>query len=229
MLISLGSACKVRQAIQRKLATTSLETNMFDWVISNFESVLYFLQNIDTPITENDFYDTGKTCMEHKIVLHNKIRFESIHDCNINNTYENELPILLEKYNRRLNRLKNHILNINNEKINFIHLVDIIPNSKYPNKQLYIPNASQIEEFHNCIKKINPNCFCYLHILIPPVYCKYYNTSYIFNKNEVNALWNEKTYLHYLEQDESKEPWCDQCQHWSWENVFHFIESYCQK
>jgi len=224
MLISLGSACKVRNAIQRSLQVTDLETNMFDWVVSNFESVLYFLQNIDTPITENDFYDSEYTCMQCRRIFHKNIRFESIHDCNINNAYENELPYFLEKYNRRLNRLKNHILN--NAKINFIHLVDIIPNSKYPNMQIYIPNANQIEEFHNCIKKINPNCFCYLHILIPPAYCKYNNRYYIFNKNEINELQNEKTYIHYLEEDKNKDPGqLDQCHHWSWENVFHFIES----
>jgi hypothetical protein len=226
MLISLGGSCKVREAIQRNLNQNSLETNMFDWVISNFDSVLYFLRNIDTPIVENDFYDTGNTCLHHKIIFHKTLRFDSIHDIDSNHIYENELPFFLEKYNRRLNRLKDNILN--NKKINFIHLVDIFDNFRVPNQQIYIPSTYQIQEFHNYVKKINPDCICNLHILIPPVYCKFYNKSFTFNITEINKLYLiDKTYIHYLEQDENKNPSFDQCLHWSWEKVFQFIENYC--
>ena len=74
MLISLGSACRVREAIQRHLNVDTLETNMFDWVLSNFAAVVYFIQHIDQSIIESDFYDTNISFLDKRLVNHTKIR-----------------------------------------------------------------------------------------------------------------------------------------------------------
>lgn len=223
MLISLGCACKVREAIQRKLNVSSLETNMFDWVISNFETVLYFIKNIDKLITESDFVDSRQVCLQHRIIPHRFLRFESLHDSDISNDYDTELTKLVDKYNRRLNRLKVHILS--NKKIDFIHLIHVEYNFELQKHQTHIPSVEQIQEFTETILKINPTCNFNLHILTPPLQCKKYNWNLTIDKTQIDKLKiNNNIFLYYLQQDVNKEPFADQCQHWSWSEVFKNIK-----
>jgi len=44
-IISLGFACQVKHNIDRFFL--SQETNFFDWLVTDFKSVLYILKNID--------------------------------------------------------------------------------------------------------------------------------------------------------------------------------------
>jgi hypothetical protein len=222
MIISLGSACKVREAIQRHMNLPSLETNIFDWVISNFDGILYFIRNIDTPLNKDDFYDTGQKCLSHRIVNHVNIRFDTLHDVIFDNIYESEVQKLVNKYNRRLKRLKNKILN--NKTIHFIHLADCIYNHRIPSKNIYVPTIKEVLNFNKLINQINPNCDYYLHILIPPNNCIIYNTEYNYNKLEVDKLRCNNVFVYYLTQDITKEPYKDQCCHWSWYDVFDNIK-----
>ena len=222
MIVSLGNCCKVREAIQRYIKKDSLETNMFDWVISNFNSVLYFIGNINKPLIKDDFYDTKSQCYTHRIVEHKYIRFETLHDVVFNNPYKTEILILLDKYNRRLKRL--HEIILSNNKLHFIHLVDFIFNPKLPNKNIYIPSLEELTTFDKLIKNINPNCNYYLHILIPPHHCKIYQTNNLsYDKNEVEKLSSNNVFIYFLTQDETIEPYLWQCRHWSWSDVFENI------
>jgi len=221
MIISLGTSCKVREAIQRCLNIPSLESNIFDWLITNFESILYCIQNIDKPFSETDFYDSKEICLSHRIILHKSLRFDSLHDCVASNNYQLEMRQFIDKYNRRLKRLKQHILS--NQILDFIHLVDCNYNFRLPRTQLYIPTITQMKQFHSAIQKINPNCNYRLHILIPPEYCKQFNCRFVFDKNQINQLTSHNTFIHYMEQDINKESCKEQCHHWSWEKVFYFI------
>ena len=219
MLFPLGTSCKVRESIQRYLNYHSLETNIFDWVFTNFASILYFLNNIDIPITENDFYDTKIITNNHRYIFHKKIRFESIHDFSIHNNYDFEMQLLLEKYNRRLQRLKKYI--IGDEKLDFIHLIDTTYNIDFPDKQLYIPTVKEIDEFFNAIHIINPTCTFNLHLLFPPTNCKFFKFNFIYDKNKIDELKiNERIFIHYLEQDETIDPVLHQCRHWSWNSIY---------
>jgi len=222
MLISLGGQCKVREAIQRHLNTNSLETNIFDWVLSDFEAVLYFIKNINTPINVDDFVDTNKTVLQsHRIISHRFLQFESLHDSDIKNDATSELVKLVEKYNRRLNRLKTHIMY--NNKIDFIHSLKVYYTNDSP--QLYIPSVTQIQEFTETILQINPNCGFNLHILIPPPYCKKYKWNISIDETQINQLKiNDNVHIYYLQQDENKPTFEDQCQHWSWEYVFQNLK-----
>lgn len=223
MLFPLGSACKVRESIQRYLNVNSLQTNMFDWVLSNFDAILYFILNIDTPLKEDDFYDLGGYNGIDRAVFHKSPRFDTIHDFNLNTTYEQQMPAFLEKYNRRLNRLKMNI--INNDNIDFVHLIDIVPNNRIPEKPLYVPTSHQVWVFFWKIKQINPNSKCKLHILIPPPYCKKYKCHFIVDKSELDSLQNiPNTFIHFLKQYENVEPNEDQCCHWSWNEVYQTIQ-----
>lgn len=223
MIISLGCSCKVRDAIQRHIKDYSLETNMFDWVLSNFDSVLYFISNIDKPLITDDFYDTKTQCTTHRIVNHIKNRFDTLHDVDFDKPYETEICALIDKYNRRLSRLKNIILN--NETKHFIHLVDCNYNFRTPDKDIHIPSIDDILTFNKLIHNINPNCIYYLHILIPPQNCKNYKKNFNYVKTDVEKLSGNNVFVYFLSQDETLDPGRDQqCRHWSWSDVFNNID-----
>jgi len=222
MIISLGNSCKVREAIQRYLGDSSLKSNFFDWVLSNFDSVLYFITNIHKPLIKDDFYDTEKECFTRRIVNHTNVRFDTFHDVVFDNPYEKEICELIEKYNRRLLRLKNIILN--NEKKHFIHLVDCNYNFRTPDKNIHIPSIDDILTFNKLIHDINPNCIYYLHILIPPQNCKIYKTNFSYEKTDVEKLSSNNVFVYFLTQCETVEPYKEQCRHWSWFDVFNNID-----
>ena len=222
MLIPLGSSCKVRESIQRYLNIESMQTNMFDWVFSNFETVLYFITNIDTPVKADDFYDTNYICFGKRMVFHKLLRFDTLHDFDGSKTYEEEMPSFLDKYNRRLHRLKELIMS--NEKLDFIHLLDLNYNDRIPNQDMYVPSIEQVYFFFENVKKINPNCNFNLHILIPPSYCKQYKRAFSINSDEINKLIiNYNIFIHYLSQDENIDSVDEQCQHWSWFDVYNLV------
>jgi len=222
MIISLGNSCKVREAIQRYMKVDSLESTFFDWVLSNFLSVLYFIST-DTPLKESDFIKTEKQIGTHRIVHHTSARFETLHDVLFDADYEKEVTELAYKYNRRLTRFKNTISS--NETIHFIHLADCEKNDRMPDKNIYVPTLEDIALFDTSIKKINPSCSYYLHIVLPPDNCIFYKKVFDYDKKECDKLISKNVFVHYLTQDVTKEPCREQCRHWSWNDVFDTIPS----
>jgi len=221
MILSLGNSCKVKEAIQR-YTNLKTQSQLFDCILCNFNSVLYFIKHINLPIHTNNFYLTNEQYYDHIRLNHLYIRFDSLHDILYNNSYETEKIKFIEKYNRRLIRFKNTIIH---EKIlHFIHLVDFIPNPTLPNKPLYIPTIYELKLFDKYIKNINPTCNYYLHILIPPQNCKYYKYNFEYDKNEIQQLSSKNVFVYFLSQHESIDPYKDQCHHWSWADVFENIK-----
>ena len=168
MLISLGCACRVRESIDR-FNGFRVETNFFDWLITNFATVLFVIQNIDYPknfLTSYKFIKKGvfSNNLTHNTVDHTQLYFSSLHDFPINIDYQVYMNTFLDKYKRRLQRLKNIILN--NEKIHFIHMICF---------EVSIPSIEQIYFFVTKIKELNPNCNFCLHLLIPPEIHNYAN------------------------------------------------------
>lgn len=232
MIFPLGTSCKVRTSIHRytnAMAGTiddgliahdmhhgTMETNMFDWVFTDFPSILYFLKNIDVPIVEGDFHDMHFEHLGKRFVGHNKITFESLHDINESESYEEGMPQFLEKYNRRLCRLKKTILN--EDKLDFVHLVDYTRNF---NNNI---NPLQIQEFVECIRKINPKCDFNLHVLIPPSVCRIENRVFEYDYSKLEALKiYPNIFVHYLKDDTTIPP--DNYEHysWRWDDVYNTI------
>ena len=121
-----------------------------------------------------------------------------------------------------MNRLKTTV--INSEKIDFIHLVDIVPNHRNPGKSS-VPTEEELWLFVWKMKQINPNCVSNLHILIPPPYCKHYTTEFIVDKNHLERLTQiPNIFVHFLSQNENVDQCGDQCCHWSWDQVYKTIE-----
>jgi len=214
IIYSFGSSCKVRSSIQRYLKNDTQESGFFDWIFSNLSTVIYYITNIDIPIKIDDFYNTNEICSEHIIIKHNKIFFESLHDINKNNSYELEIIEFINKYNRRLFRLKNLILN--NKKIDFIHLFFISDNN------IFIPSIKDIEDFFIGIYKINPDCNFNLHLLVPPKDCNYTNSRFEISQDLNMLVINNKVHIHYLYQDDTMEN-KNSCNHWSWYKVYDII------
>jgi hypothetical protein len=113
---------------------------------------------------------------------------------------------------------------LSDETKHFIHLVDCNYNFRIPNKNIYIPNIQEIITFNQLILNINPNCIYYLHILIPPQECKIHKVNFTYNKTEVENLSSNNVFVYFLSQDETLDPYREQCRHWSWSDVFNNID-----
>ena len=162
VFISLGFACLVRQSIDG-FNHYRVETNFFDWLMTNFSTVLLVFQNLDNPdkfLTTDKFIDKGilENNLTHRCVEHKQINFTSLHDFPAEQSYWDYVNTFIQKYSRRMARLKN-IIQTSQEKINFIHYI------AFPN---YIPTIEEIYFFIIKVKEIKQNeNFC-LHLLIPP-------------------------------------------------------------
>ena len=216
MLFPLGCSCKLRYSIER-FTNEKKETNLFDWVLTNFETILYYVENIDKEIISDQFYDSNITIYDNRIVNHKEIRFSSIHDFPLIVSYEENMLKFIEMVNRRLKRFKNTIINSNN--IDFIHILDddteynFKYNQNFRKSNLYIPSSESVIKFINTIKKINNNLNFILHILIPPNSNNFYDLI-----KPLENINNAK--IHYLTKDDSIDPFMFQCRHWSWDNVY---------
>ena len=219
MLFPLGCSCKLRYSIER-FTNEQRETNLFDWVLTNFDTILYYLENIDTEIKSDDFYDSNISIYDSKIVNHKKIRFSSVHDFPLSINYEENMIKFIEMVNRRLKRLKNTILN--SEYINFIHTLDIDNeynfqcNKEFRESNIYIPTTNSVIKFINRVKNLNNNLKFILHFLIPPDSHNYYDLIQpLENINNVR--------VHYLTKDDNIDPYMYQCRHWSWDQTYTSI------
>jgi hypothetical protein len=212
VLIPLGSACRVRQSIDR-YTKTGRETNLFDWNISNFATVVHCIKNIDKPFESSEFYDMNTICpTNHRMVGHHFLRLDSLHDFPIHQTYEEYMPTFLDIYNRRKLRLKNTILH--QQKIHFIHFLNI--NSG----PLYVPSIFEICEFYNGLRAINPKTNAHLHLLVHP--------DHHHRRNEINKLaFVPYIHVHYLNRIGPKIENEDiSGLNWNWTTVYDSIPKY---
>jgi hypothetical protein len=212
--ISLGFACRVRESIDRFNSFRS-ETNFFDWLLSNFITVVFIIQNINNPerfLTNNKFekFQPSSNNLTHYTVKHTQLFFESLHDFPVNINYDECMVNFLEKYKRRLERLKNIIIN-GNEVIHFIHMIPFTS---------MIPSIENIYYFITGIQNINPKCKFYLHLLIPP--------DLHTNDEQINKLQichNVK--IHYMLSIDPSQPKNEQQLDLNWNDTYNFIKNNC--
>jgi len=210
-LISLGFACRVRESIDR-FNGFRVETNFFDWIMSNFSTVLYVFQNIDNPdlfLTNNHFTsqapsENNKT---HYTAIHNQLNFMSLHDFPVEIPFYEYMPKFLETYKRRLVRLKNMIVT-SKETIHFIHMIGF---------ENMIPTIADVYYFVLAVQKINSNCNFYLHLFVPPEF--HYKADVI---NELIICNNIK--VHYLTSNASIHPNGLQRHDLNWSETYKHIQ-----
>lgn len=216
MLFPLGSSCKLRYSLER-FSNERRDVNLFDWVLTNFDTILYYIEHIDQEIKSDDFYDSNNIILENKIVNHKKIRFSSVNDFPLSKNYEDNMIKFINTANRRLKRFKSTILNSKN--IDFIHILDTENeynfhyNPEFRESNIYIPTSNSVNKFVDLIKKLNSKLIFTLHILIPPSSDNYHDLIKLLeNINNVK--------VHYLTKDDSIEPFMYECRHWSWNEVY---------
>ncbi len=199
MIIPIGCFHKIREAID-KYFKSKTEQGLFDCCISNFDSVLYLLKNIDNKFISNEIYDTGQldNTKLYRIINHKKTRLSFIQDFPINKTYESYLPIFTEKMNTYLKKFKNDIkIGL---KIHFIHLLDFDENIDFVNNpihkgsKLYIPSNTMLNNFIAMIKEINPTLVFNIHLLVHPDYID--NSKDILDNLKCTSLK-----IHYLKKN----------------------------
>lgn len=208
IIISLGSACVVKHNIDR--FSGHKETNFFDWLVTNFKTVTTILKDIDNRwfLSKDKFVQNGvwSDVDETKHIMDNTdIFMRSKHDVSICNDYDSELYNFIEKYNRRLDRLKTYI---NGDKT--IHMIHCL-GYQY-NGDEYVVTQEDINNFHNYINNINPNIKCFLHIAVPPKY----------NVN-LNHLKLYKTFIYYL-NDKYQVPHDWKSENYNWDIIFDNIK-----
>ena len=185
-IISIGSTCQVKNSID--LIFKQEETNFFDWLITDFKSVLYVLKhNNDTELitpskfTNEEGFIAGRTFdNDHHKMGHIYFKMISVHDFPLETPYMDMMNTFIEKYKRRLHRLIELIHSEDN--IHMIHCLD----------HIYTDTATiTSEDIYNYklyLSNINQNHQCYLHIAIPPKY----------NHIDFNHLIQDRVFVYYL-------------------------------
>jgi hypothetical protein len=184
-VLSLGCGCQVKFNIDRLFKKE--ETHFFDWLITDFQSVLYILKNIndkevisESKFTDKDVFLMKKTWTDCHKIEHLNFKMISTHDLLKTTNYIDNMKEFILKYERRLNRLKNLI--IGNENVHMIHCID------HQFMDGYIPTESDIYYYKRYLHEINILHKCFLHVVIPPKY----------NNLDLNCLIQERIYVYYL-------------------------------
>lgn len=169
-VISLGSICQVKHNIDQYFGPS--ETNLFDWIITDFRTVLQIFNDFEGNLFKKEKFTRDNILMEiyphmdkfpFNKFEHKEMKFISIHDFNGDHqNFELSIDGICEKFLRRLNRLKEIILNT--ENIHFVHVID---HSYLPE---YIPSLDDINEFFSLVRNINSENNINLHILVAPIH-----------------------------------------------------------
>lgn len=168
-IVSIGHACQVSANI-KNLGLQKNGTEFFDWLISDFSSLHYLLNenNLfdDEHFTDQPVFKPGKSWYSqcHKIE-HMKFKMISIHDYPSNIPWNdiNEKKKYIDKYTRRWNRFK---INFNQFKKN--KLVSVFDHQF---TKFYIPSKQEIK---NVLDKLsilsNGNQYQIHFVCVPNLY-----------------------------------------------------------
>ena len=207
-IISIGHACQVKHTIDRFFMKQ--ETNFFDWLFTDFKSVLYVLKRINNPesfISRNKFiYSKSKHAIGCHNIEHRDFKMVASHDFPLSIPWLHTVPFFIDKYIRRLHRLKNIIQGA--ENVHMIHCID------HQYREGYFMTKDDIADFFEYINAINPNNKVYLHIAVPPKY----------NSVSLNHLIQDKVYIYYLvDTKQGKNDWTNE--NFNWNIIFDNIKS----
>lgn len=125
MYISIGSDCVTKTRIEEmKYNKEKQESNLFDWVLSDLESVNYILKSGVKGDTFNikNWEVLTKTIDDKWAVKNKYCYFISLHDASSSLTYNEAFHIVSDKFIRRLQRFYEKI--VTEENIHFIGVFD---------------------------------------------------------------------------------------------------------
>ena len=211
-LISLGNSCKVRESIDR-FNHIKEETNIFDWVISNFSSVVHVFNSLahyqeNELFHENKFINNG-ICPNNTIncaLIHKDMQFQSIHDIHSNISYDLQKDEFIEKYRRRSKRLRETLQHCT-ENIHFLYFISFKES---------IPTIHEIYYFIISTQKMRGSLPFIIHILVPPEFHCYQD---VINKcvitNNVDVV--------YMTSDPSIDSFKEQRRNLNWIDIYKLL------
>ena len=201
-----GPACAIACCIKKKFYNNNYKTNFFDYLEISFTSILQILRLKENDINylsidENNSFINNTN--KRTIMFSNFDKIYSHHDLKVDHTVD-ELNIFFEKYKRRYHRLIEYIKNEN-----------IIFFIRYG-----IENESQICEFIEIIKKLNP----VLKVYFINIYESNNHNKSIYNK--INNLDNfiEINYNYHMDKNRiySKEAFY-RLKEYNWNIIYKII------
>jgi hypothetical protein len=227
-IVSIGHACQVPAHI-KNFNLNNNETEFFDWLISDFSSIYYLLNNKDNDIFDiNNFTDqsiytdqgSSDSCLK---IEHKKFKMISLHDYSINISWDIDNPTpsivaetnnFLDKYKRRWIRFKTNFKNF--EKNKLISVFD------HQFTKCYIPTREEIKNVLDKLSTITDNEI-QIHF-IWPTYLNEDAESKEF-QNMINGI--DCCYYHVLKQIDGftrKSTWIDSHLNW-YEIMFNILNS----
>jgi hypothetical protein len=184
LVVSLGFACQVKYHINKLIYPQ--KTMFFDWIVTDFQSVLYVLKNINdkemitsSNFTNNDVFRKG-TWTDCNKIEHVKFKMISVHEFPMDKNYMEYMEKFIQKYSRRIDRFKSMLYSDKN--IHMVHCLD------HKITKPYIVTSDDLDKFDKYLHDINPNIRYFLHIVIPPK----------FNNIDLNRLKRDRVYVYYL-------------------------------
>ena len=191
LLCPLGTACRVRMAYDRYM-NGGMETNLLDFTLCNFETILYLLKRIDKPFTSDEFseifYNGNPLALgAHRTASHNHVFWHLPHEFPADQSFQQFMPLFIERCNRRRERLKN-LINTKDKCVHFV--IFLCTNNGSP---LEIPSVEKINELFAIVRNICSYSYMHFHILIHP---DYNSQQY---KTRIDALEiNTYFHIHYI-------------------------------
>ena len=125
MYISIGSDCVTKTRIEElKYDGKKQESNLFDWVLSDLDTVNYILkQGPNSSIFDITNWEILTKTIDDKWAIKNKsCYFISLHDTSSNLTHNEAFHIVSDKYKRRLLRFFDRVTL--EEELHFIGVFD---------------------------------------------------------------------------------------------------------
>jgi len=223
ILCPLGTACRVRMAYDRyndSYNNCGKETNLLDYSLCNFDTILYILKRINIPFNENEFIEvfySGNPGIlgSNRTASHKEVFWHLPHDFPVDQSFKQFMPNFIDMCNRRRERL----INLIKTKDKCIHFIIFFQTNN--GSPLEVPSLQKINELYTLIKNICNYSYVHFHFLIHPDY----NNSYYNSIIDILAI-NIFFHIHYMKRVSSNIDGNENRLglNWNWNEIFDQIK-----
>jgi hypothetical protein len=156
MYVSLGSDCAVKKRLDELFYHEKQVSQIFDWVLSDFNAVCYILERCVEH--EPDIFNVDKltvitkTIEDKYAVQHNDCYFISLHDASCDLSEDDAKKLVSDMYNRRLKRFLEYIRDPKNDLV-FVGLYDKYNPIQNGNMKIH---DKDVTRFFKAVNKLCP-------------------------------------------------------------------------
>lgn len=216
IICPFGTACRVRMNLDLYLKS-GLETQLVDYTLCNFDTILYLIENIYRPFNASEFYDANQTSVtNHRTICHKSVFWHIPHEFPTDQSFQQFMPIFLDRFNRRKMRLES-LIKTQDKCVHFVHF--LCSNNGSP---IEIPSLEKMAKLFELFKRIYPFSYLHVHLLVHP--------DFINKKDIIDLLCiNNYVHIHYMKR--IGPPPLHDNEHrigsnWNWNEVFENIKNY---